>query len=147
MCLLGQLPQDDAYARVTGLVLENPFANIPDMVKALYTSKWVPYRYLTAFVWDRWDALDAMRNINKNKGSTLARLSQDMLVLLSEKDEMVPKEMGEALFEAALTSANEDGSRAKKVVVADALHENMWEQKQWSKEVLAYINKTKPQHI
>ncbi|KAG6846648.1 hypothetical protein H0H93_012662, partial [Arthromyces matolae] len=65
LCLLSQrnLPEvlgKDAE-RVSGVILENPFASIPGMIEALYPQKWLPYRYLKPFVWDRWDALGALK--------------------------------------------------------------------------------------
>ncbi|GLB38816.1 putative alpha beta superfamily protein [Lyophyllum shimeji] len=101
--------------RIQGLILENPFASIPGMLAALYPQRWVPYRYLTAFVWDRWDALEALRSAvsvqskeAEREKPALARLAHRMLVLISEHDEMVPPEMGRQIVRAALRGRRED---------------------------------------
>ncbi|KAG6833387.1 hypothetical protein H0H93_013268, partial [Arthromyces matolae] len=65
LCLLSQRNLSEVLGkdaeRVSGVILENPFASIPGMVEALYPQKWLPYRYLKPFVWDRWDALGALK--------------------------------------------------------------------------------------
>ncbi|EGN93901.1 hypothetical protein SERLA73DRAFT_156044 [Serpula lacrymans var. lacrymans S7.3] len=132
--------RDPRYARIRGLVLENPFASIPRMVQALYPERWVPYRYLAPLAWDKWDAVAAMRNAARNDvQSVLARIVQsgDILVMLSEKDEVVPKAMGEEIWDVS-ACANTNG-RGKKVVVEEALHENAWEQRQWVREMRKFI--------
>jgi pimeloyl-ACP methyl ester carboxylesterase len=120
--------KSEDYPSVKGLILENPFASIPQMVTALYPQRWLPYHYLTPFVWDKWDAVAAMKGTPAD--SLLARLSQDMLVLLSEKDEVVPNSMGSELFDLV----GGEGSR-RKVTIQDALHEDAWQQRQWMMEM------------
>ncbi|KZT09202.1 uncharacterized protein LAESUDRAFT_722928 [Laetiporus sulphureus 93-53] len=94
VCLTAQLKASD-YPTVKGLILENPFASIPGMVRALYPQRWLPYRYLAPLTFDKWDAVAAMRSVDVRHDSLLARLSTNMLVLLSEKDEIVPTSMGD----------------------------------------------------
>jgi len=130
MCLASALDSKE-YSNVQGLILENPFASIPEMVKALYPQRWLPYHYLTPFVWDTWDAVHAASNVSQN--SLLRRLSNDILVLLSEKDELVPNRMGEGI----LNAMRPRGSSS--VVIRDALHENAWEQGQWVREIAQYV--------
>lgn len=131
MCLASALDSKE-YPNVQGLILENPFASIPEMVKALYPQRWLPYHYLTPFVWDTWDAVHAASNMSQD--SLLWRLSKDILVLLSEKDELVPNRMGEDILNAM-------GSRGRpSVIIRDALHENAWEQRQWAREVAQYVD-------
>jgi uncharacterized protein len=122
----------DNYSNVKGLVLENPFASIPQMVKTLYPQRWLPYHYLTPFIRDKWDAVQSMRAMTPD--SLLYRLSRDMLLILSEKDELVPKSMGSALFDMA----EGDGIR-RKLEIRDALHENAWQRKQWLTEMKKYF--------
>lgn len=131
VCLTSVLDSKE-YSNVQGLVLENPFASIPEMVKALYPQRWLPYHYLTPFVWDTWNAVHAASNMSQ--GSLLRRLSKDMLVLLSEKDELVPNRMGMEILNA--TKSKERSS----VVILDALHENAWEQRQWVREIAQYVD-------
>lgn len=114
-----------------GLILENPFASIPKMVKALYPQRWLPYHYLTPFVRDTWDAVHAASSASQ--GSLLWKLSKDMLVLLSEKDELVPNWMGMSILDAVKSKGRSS------VVIRDALHENAWEQAQWVREIARYV--------
>jgi pimeloyl-ACP methyl ester carboxylesterase len=131
VCLTSAL-DSNKYSNVQGLILENPFASIPEMVKALYPQRWLPYHYLTPFVWDRWDAVHAASNMSQD--SLLRRLSNDMLVLLSEKDELVPNWMGTGILNAAKSKGRSS------VVIRDALHENAWGQGQWVREIAKYID-------
>ncbi|KAL0954385.1 hypothetical protein HGRIS_003370 [Hohenbuehelia grisea] len=140
---------DARYAKIQGLVLENPFVSIPEMVRALYPERWVPYRYLAPLAFDKWDALAAMRRLyaerHSNEGSdsqnatVLKRVARDMLMLLSEKDEVVPCEMGTSLFDLSERGRGATaGGLGRKVIIKDALHENAWQQRQWSKEMGLY---------
>lgn len=134
VCLAAQLNALD-HPSIKGLILENPFASIPGMVKALYPERWLPYHYMGPLVFDKWDALQEMQNMHE--ASLLRKLSQNMLVLLSEKDEVVPTEMGRALFEAAsdtptvIPSPKPLMRRGELVVIRGALHEDGWMRRQW----------------
>lgn len=118
------------------MILENPFASIPGMVKALYPQRWLPYHYLGRFAFDKWDAVSAIRDAQP--GSLLEGLRHDMLVILSKKDEVVPNEMGTALFdEAGGAHASTDPLR-KLLVLSHSLHDNAWTDRRWRKEIEAY---------
>ena len=141
VCLAASLPDTNSHHNVRGLVLENPFASIPAMVKALYPQRWLPYHYLSGLAFDRWDALAAMQQAQE-RGSLLARLSQSMLVGLSKKDEVVPYEQGLSLFNAAIGGAASKGENregSKLVVLRTALHENAWAERQWRLELEMYV--------
>ncbi|KAI0772234.1 Alpha/Beta hydrolase protein, partial [Irpex lacteus] len=137
VCLSAHVKVDD-FPQVRGLVLENPFASIPWMVKALYPQKWLPYHHLGGFAFDRWDALSAMRDAQR--GTLLGRLRKDMLVVLSEKDEIVPNEMGQGLYNASKVQA-EPGQEASKrlVVIPRVIHDNAWSSRQWRRELELYL--------
>lgn len=121
------------------MILENAFASIPDMVKALYPQRWLPYHHLGCFAWDKWDAVKALKEAGNH--SLLARLRKDVLILVSEHDEIVPREMGEALLEASKTKFAECAteSRGRLVVIESALHENAWQKRKWRTVVSSYI--------
>lgn len=159
----------ESLERIKGLVLENPFSSIPGMVHALYPQKWLPYRYLTPFAWDKWDALRAMRNAKTpiHQGFTppnikvdsyansittervLSRLARNMLVMVSEKDEVVPRSMGISIFEEASQIGSWEGrdhdekkrNEAKLIVIERALHEDAFRRKQWGLEISRYLDK------
>lgn len=127
VCLTSALSSEE-YPTVQGLILENPFASIPEMVKALYPQRWLPYHYLAPFVRDRWDAVYAASHMSQS--SLLRRLSKQMLVLLSEKDELVPNSMGMDIVNA---------TKSNSTVIRNALHENAWEQRQWVGAISQYV--------
>ena len=131
MCLASRLGSEQ-YSNVQGLILENPFASVPEMVKALYPQRWLPYHYLAPFVWDAWDAVHAASSMSQD--SLLWRLSKDMLVLLSGKDELVPNWMGMGIFNATKSEGRQS------VIIRDALHENAWGQGQWVREIAQYVD-------
>jgi fermentation-respiration switch protein FrsA (DUF1100 family) len=131
---------DPRFANIKGLVLENPFSSIPGMAKALYPERWTPYRYMAPLAWDKWDAQSAIRDAQGEK-FVLSRLRKDMMVVVSEKDELVPKAMGERLWEASSNDTDKEGTDGfgSKVVIRDALHEDAWTHRQWLKEMMRYI--------
>ncbi|KNZ80838.1 Protein bem46, partial [Termitomyces sp. J132] len=146
LCLLAQpnlssLLGKDAD-RLSGVILENPFTSVPAMIKALYPQKWLPYRYFTPFVWDRWDALGAVEKVD-GETSLLRRLCGRMLVLTSERDEVVPKEMGPAIVRVVSDNSCGNGEgeslRTRLVVIRGALHEDGWTRKGWEDVVGVYL--------
>lgn len=143
VCLSASLQDTETYRNVKGLVLENPFASIPAMVKALYPQRWLPYHYLGGFAFDKWDALGAMQQAQRERGSLLTRLSHSILVILSKKDEIVPYEQGLSLFNAVSSDVlSETGGevRSRLVVLRRALHENAWTERQWRAELEMYVH-------
>ena len=139
VCLAASLDAA-AYPSVKGLILENPFASIGGMVQALYPQRWLPYRYLAPLAFDRWDALAAVRGMRR--GSLLASLAGDTLVLLSEKDEVVPTSMGMQLHAALLEKVGPEATEnsCRLVVIRGALHEHAWKQRQWAREMDGYLH-------
>jgi uncharacterized protein len=136
VCLLAQL-SDDQGGNIKGLVLENPFTSIPDMVRTLYPQKWVPYRYLAPFAWDKWNAVLAMRESQMN-GSVLGRVSKDTMVIVSEKDEVVPGEMGKMIMDQRGVGKHPGIGRL--VNISGALHEDAWQKRQWASEMRSYLD-------
>ncbi|KIJ54352.1 hypothetical protein M422DRAFT_42524 [Sphaerobolus stellatus SS14] len=131
VCLTSQLPDNP---RIGGLIIENPFSSIPDMVRALYTSRWLPYHHLGPLAFDKWDAVKATKEAPDS--SLFRRLAREgkILGLQSELDEIVPVYMGAKICEAA--------SVDKPVVIREALHENAWmTSKEWGKSIYAFLNK------
>ncbi|EED77312.1 hypothetical protein POSPLDRAFT_100591, partial [Postia placenta Mad-698-R] len=135
VCLAAQLNSAN-IPTVRGMILENPFSSIPDM-------RWMPYRYLAPMAFDKWDAVAAMRSTKDRPDALLARLSANMLMLLSEKDEVVPMSMGAELYDASETDqkgSRDDGLSVKRrVIIRGALHENAWTERQWRDEMLGYL--------
>ncbi len=70
---------------------KRPFTGIKSMLVALYPQKWLPYRYLSPFLWNHWDSETALRRM-----SVLANKPRIML-LPATRDEVVPAEEADKL--------------------------------------------------
>ena len=78
---------------VQGLVLENTYSSIVDMVSALYP-RYTPYPFIAKyFLWNHWPSL-----------TCIGRIQAPILFLSSDKDEIVPPEHMERLYDAATSS-------------------------------------------
>ncbi|KAH9936510.1 Alpha/Beta hydrolase protein [Fomitopsis serialis] len=136
VCLAASLDADD-YPRPR-IHSRKPFSSIGGMVQALYPQRWLPYCYLAPLAFDKWDAVASIREMRPR--SLLARVSRDALVLLSEKDEVVPTSMGMEVCEAMQdklvaekgAASAADGS-CRQVIIRNALHERAWVERQWSR--------------
>ncbi|KAI9430534.1 Alpha/Beta hydrolase protein [Lactarius indigo] len=133
LCLLATR---DAPGGVHGLVLENAFTSVPDMLRALYPQRWLPYRYLGPFVRDRWDARAAARDVRRRCAALLAHRA---MVLVSERDEVVPPAMGQEIFDALKAPSGTDAGVGRLVVLERALHEDAWRYRDWSRAVKQYL--------
>ena len=83
--------QDSSQPTIAGLVLETPFTDISSMLIALYPQKWLPYRYLSPFLWNHWDSETALSQM-----SVLERRPK-LLLLPATRDEVVPAEEADKL--------------------------------------------------
>lgn len=143
ICTLNKLQQsrtdtpfNPCFDRIRGLVLENTFTSIPAMVRALYPQRWLPYRYLAPLAFDRWDVLAALKS-HVGHDTVLGRISRNMLVLVSEHDEVVPQDMGVRIFKLATQGCHPNGTELVKI--PKALHEDAWTRKMWTDELRKYI--------
>jgi pimeloyl-ACP methyl ester carboxylesterase len=153
--LLAALPTPAPEPQVQGLVLENAFTSIPDMVRTVYPSRWLPYYYLGPFVFDKWDALDTLRQCAHSEGSQASVLRKvvlgpaSMLILNSANDELVPPQMGQDMLEAAsrVGSDNErPGTGPRRIVIPLALHDDAFTRRQWKDAMRGYISKVAQSH-
>ncbi|KAJ3539121.1 hypothetical protein NM688_g6413 [Phlebia brevispora] len=147
VCLSAQLKARE-FPNVKGLILENPFTSIPAMVEVLYPQTWLPYHYLSPLAFDKWDALSAMQQPPAD--SLLSALAGVVMVVLSEKDEIVPKSMGTSIFNSSvlakpMTENESEGRKLRRLVVIDrALHEDAWERRKWRMAMGEYISSVRP---
>lgn len=137
-CVLAQIPSAQ-LPRVRGLILENPFSSVPAMLRALYPQKWLPYHHMGPLVWDRWDALRAVEA--PSEGSVLRSVLGKTAVFVSERDEVVPPQMGRDIFARCqgLMKGEFGVDLGRLVVVNGALHEDAWRKRQWALGMKAYI--------
>lgn len=85
------IQHDNTVPKISALVLETPFTSVKSMLIALYPQKWLPYRYLWPFLWNRWDSEAAFRQI-ASSGSM-----PKVLILPATRDEVVPSEEADKL--------------------------------------------------
>lgn len=99
------------------LILETPFLSIRAMLNTLYPQKWLPYRHLWPFLrnhLDSWVTLEVMQKRFRDLNSE----PPSVLILEAGKDELVPKEHGDALEQRCI----ELGLDVNRQVVSNALH-------------------------
>lgn len=95
LSLLGSpSPMEDKKKRVRGVILENTYTGIEQMVKALYP-RYTPYPFIAKyFLWNRWPSMEK-----------IAQVTCPMLFLSSCKDEIVPPSHMQQLYDAANKAA------------------------------------------
>jgi len=84
----------DVSPPLAGLILENGFTSIDDMIDVLLVPYLPPLRYLKRLSVNKWPSL-----------SVISRVSIPILFISSGRDEIVPKTHMDLLYEAAATSA------------------------------------------
>jgi hypothetical protein len=68
-----------------GVILESAFLSVPDMAATIYP--WLPVRWLASYRYDN--------------GDKVTRITQPLLIIHSRRDEIIPFEQGERLFQRA----------------------------------------------
>ena len=121
----------DAASLVDAMILETPFTSVSNMLIALYPQKWLPYRYLTPFLWNSWDSMTALRQIKQQQTKNL-----NLLIMTAGKDEVVPVEEGQQLIELC----EELHFDVMHQTVPDALHTECLIKAQGSKGVVEFLN-------
>lgn len=79
---------------IAGLILETPFPNLAELVREMYPQKWLPYYYLTPFLFENWplkEALEAWWKDANGKGK--------ILILNAARDELVGERLGKQTTE------------------------------------------------
>ncbi|KAK5657106.1 hypothetical protein OQA88_3634 [Cercophora sp. LCS_1] len=93
----GQLPVE---LPVRGMILETPFTSVRAMLGVLYPQKWLPYKYLWPFLRNQ---LDSWANLGLIAESTRkGQVMPHIYILEADRDELVPKEHGDALVQRCL---------------------------------------------
>ncbi|WAQ87805.1 hypothetical protein PtA15_8A712 [Puccinia triticina] len=128
-----------ARARVAGLILENPLPSVPQMVKVLYPSKWLPYHYLGPLALDRWHSAEALQAID-------TRLP--ILFIQSQLDELVPPSLTRDLYDltrsARLSKSPDLDPRVAYSVIPHALHDNAFSKSRYRLSIHQFISGTMP---
>ncbi|EGG03430.1 uncharacterized protein MELLADRAFT_90159 [Melampsora larici-populina 98AG31] len=143
---------DVRYKRIRGMILENPLPSIRKMVKVLYPSPYVPYHYLGPFVRDKWDTIKAFESSHHSKNSIFSTIP--LLVLQSERDELVPPSLTRRVYEAAIgkpMGLKNDHLIGKNVIqryrsIPRALHDDAYTKPRYRLEIFQFIRDTISSH-
>lgn len=99
------------------LILETPFLSIRAMLQTLYPQKWLPYRHLWPFLRNHLDSSVALGQMQERFTEAGSR-APSVLIVEAGRDELVPKEHGDALEKRCLDL----GLDVRKVVISSAYH-------------------------
>jgi acetyl esterase/lipase len=81
---------------IRGIILETPFTSVSEMLVTLYPQKWLPYRYLSPFLWSSWDIKEYLSNLS-------TRLEKPrVMIVQAEQDEIVEKWMAPEIQKFAI---------------------------------------------
>ncbi|KAK6949285.1 hypothetical protein Daesc_009359 [Daldinia eschscholtzii] len=89
-----------ANMQLDSLILETPFTSIRAMLEVLYPQKWLPYRHLWPFLRNHLDSWKNLETIAR-KYETSSSLPE-VFILEAAKDELVPKELSQKLYNRCL---------------------------------------------
>lgn len=107
--------------RFQGLIIENTFLSIEEMVNAIYP-KWTMYPHLTRFLWNHWKSDEAVKS-----------LDLPILYLLGDKDEVVPPSHTEKLYQLS--------KKASIVRFPYGMHDNTFKQPGYSDKISQFVSK------
>ncbi|KAK3337413.1 Alpha/Beta hydrolase protein [Cercophora scortea] len=91
----GRIPE---HLSIQGMILETPFLNVRAMLETLYPQKWLPYRYLWPFLRNHLDSWENLGLI----ASTPGEKKPFVYIMEAKRDELVPREHTEKLFQRCL---------------------------------------------
>ena len=126
--------------RVVGIILETPFVSVAEMLTAVYPQRWLPYRYLGKFLWNRWELLEAMAQITTTTvtgGWTKRPIS--LLVLEAGADEIVPTGQAARIASTARQRQGWAMGSVDHVTVDGALHNECVVKHKGRKAVVDYL--------
>ncbi|KAI1495800.1 Alpha/Beta hydrolase protein [Biscogniauxia marginata] len=85
---------------LNALILETPFTSIRAMLEVLYPQKWLPYKHLWPFLRNHLDSWKNLDLISRNY--KLEKLPPAVFILQAAKDELVPAELSQRLYDRCL---------------------------------------------
>ena len=125
------MPHPALASDIEGILLEAPMTSLADMLSAMYENRFLPYRYLSPFLFDRYDSIQALTKLGQREEMKQLR----MLIVALEKDELVPRGMTKRFYEHAKAS----GLDVREVQIAGALHDTGYLQASWVKAIRAFV--------
>ncbi|KAI1762109.1 alpha/beta-hydrolase [Hypoxylon sp. FL1150] len=89
-----------ADVHLDSIILETPFTSIRAMLEVLYPQKWLPYRHLWPFLRNH---LDSWKNLGMiSQRYRIGESAPEVFVLEAAKDELVPLELSQKLYDRCL---------------------------------------------
>lgn len=125
------LQHPEIMCDIEGIILEAPMTSLADMLSVMYENRFLPYRYLSPFLFDRYDSVQALSKLGEREEMKQLRV----LIVALEKDELVPREMTKRFFEYAKAS----GLDVQEVQITGALHDTGFLQASWMKAIRAFV--------
>eukprot|EP00126_Sphaerothecum_destruens_P009892 Sdes_comp20621_c0_seq15m15727 len=109
------------HSEIQGVIVENSFTSIRDVVLAWYP-KYSPYPYITWALWNRWDSVRSVQAVSPAVWA---------LFLSGDHDETIPPKLMRLLYEAALKRASaQDQSNPQDRTfyeqIPNGLHNDTW---------------------
>ncbi|GBB92426.1 hypothetical protein RclHR1_02000007 [Rhizophagus clarus] len=122
--------QPNIQKDLRGIIIENTFTSIKDMVETIYPQNWLPYKYLVRLpfvLWNKWE-----------NSRLIQEITIPILFLSSRNDEIIPQEQMLKLYKLAEKSE-------KKVWVNfdKALHMDTYTHRGYVETINKFINETK----
>ena len=125
--------------RIVGIILETPFVSVAEMLSAVYPQRWLPYRYLGGFLWNRWELLEALTQISTTEAGGWTNGPMSLLVLEAGADEIVPAGQAARIVSAARQRRGEVVGGVDHVTVNGALHNECILKHKGRRAVLDYL--------
>ncbi|CAB4424479.1 unnamed protein product [Rhizophagus irregularis] len=121
--------QSNIQNDLRGIIIENTFTSIKDMVTTIYPQNWLPYKYLVRLpfvLWNKWE-----------NSRVIQEVTAPILFLSSRNDEIVPQEQMLELYKLA-------GKSEKKIWVNfdKALHMDTYVHKGYVEAINKFISET-----
>ena len=129
---------DGKKVGVEAIILETPLVSIKRMLETVYPQRWLPYRYLSPFLWNHWDTASALRRLATSGQETPSTRGPELpkiLILQAGNDELVPQEHGEELVGVC----KEVGVKVERVAVGGALHAGCMGRRQGQEAVVRML--------
>lgn len=130
----------DNSKHVKGLILENTFTSLADLVVALYPQPYLLYRYFTWALWNKWDNVSAMKLLFQNTES-----KTDIMLISGTADELVPPSQMDSLNSLAQCSSPSNSRIVEFLKVPGGMHNTTMEMPYVMDSVASFIKRSQSQ--
>ncbi|PHH90907.1 hypothetical protein CDD83_2284 [Cordyceps sp. RAO-2017] len=130
---LAAMPSRSSDLSIDALVLETPFTNTRDMLKALYPQRFLPYQHLWPFLRNHLNSWENFGIMARKRGHR----PPDVYIVEAAKDELVPQDHGELLRQRC----QDLGLFVERFSVRGALHNDVMVRKEGKQAISQSILK------